>query len=671
MNDVSKGHAAGDQRSLKSGPPATSVTAVELGWRPLVLIFIAALLFRGIVLFELSQTPFFSSLIGDGMGYHVWAAEIANGDWVGSDVFYQAPLYPYLLGILYAVFGPDVLWAKLAQIVLEAFSCVLLAGAGARFFGSAKVGILCGAIASLYAPAIFFTTLVQKATLGFFLTAVVLDLLSRLFQTIRSPRLLVLLGISLGLLALTRENALIFILLIVPWLVVSHRRVSSRTLTGWVALLMLGLSIPLVSVGVRNHIVGGEFALTTSQFGTNFYIGNNANAKGFYLPLRLDRGNVKYERDDAVAMAELAVGRKLSPREVSEFWTTQALDYIRSNPIDWIGLMARKALLVWNRVEASDSEDISAYAHFSFLLGSLSRVFHFGTMVPLAAAGIWLTRRRWRELGILYVLMASYAASLTLFFLFARYRVPLIPFTLMFASAGAIELRALVGSRDRRAQFQTALVIACAALLANLSLTDTKSQLAATYKNFGAVMMDAEKFPEAVEYLGKSLSYRPDVTVTLRGMAESLADLGRLPESRDFFERILQLDPDHFVAHVGLGRLSLMQGRSEDGIRMLERAIRLVPSDGQPYYFLGIHFVEKRDFRRAIQWLRAAANRETDGDVARLSLAMVLYRIGDVRAAEAEARRILQRDPKNIGAVTLLARIVDERRQSGDARPDL
>lgn len=651
--------------------PVTSVTPVELGWRPLALIFFVALLLRAIVLFELSQTPFFSALIGDSMGYHVWAAEIANGDWLGSEVFYQAPLYPYLLGILYAVFGPDALWAKLAQIVLEAFTCALLAGAGARFFGSARVGILSGTIACLYAPAIFFTTIVQKATLGFFLTAVVLNLLSRLFQTIRSPRLLVLLGVSLGLLVLTRENALVFILVIVPWLAVNYRHVPWQTLTRWIALLLLGVSIPLASVGLRNYMVGGEFALTTSQFGTNFFIGNNANSKGFYLPLRLDRGNVEYERNDAVAMAESVAGRKLSPREVSEFWTAEALEYISTHPIDWLGLMARKTLLVWNRVEASDSEDITAYGHFSWLLGALSRVFHFGTMVPLTAAGIWLTRRRWRELGLLYLMLATYAASLTLFFLFARYRVPLIPLVLIFASAGAIELRALVGSRTRRDQFQTGLVIATAALLANLSLTDTRSQLAATYKNFGAAMIDAGKFPEAVEYLGKSLSYRPDVTVTLRGMAESLADLGRLPESRRYFERILQLDPDHFIAHIGLGRLDLMQGRSEDGVRMLKRATQLAPSDSQPYYFLGMHFVEKQDFRRAIPWLRGAANRETKTDMARLSLAMVLYRIGDVSGAGTETSRILQHDPNNIGAQRLSARIVARREQLEDDRPDL
>jgi tetratricopeptide (TPR) repeat protein len=605
--------------------------------RSLAVVFASALVLRGIVVLELSQAPFFSSLIGDGLGYHVWAERIAAGDWIGSGVFYQAPLYPYLLGILYSLTSADPLWVRLAQIVLEAFSCVLLAGAGARFFGSTTVGFLTGILASLYAPAIFFTTLVQKATLSFFLTSLVLNLLSRLHQSSRSRRRFLLLGLVLGLLALTRENTMIFILLLVPWLAVRVRGVGSRTLAVWIALLVLGASLPLVTVGVRNYVVGGDFTLTTSQFGTNFFIGNNANSKGFYLPLRFFRGNVKHERDDAAAMAEASSGRKLSPAEVSSFWTGQALEYIEENPVEWLGLMIRKSLLVWNRVEAADTEDIAAYRHFSTLLDIFARVFHFGLMVPLAAAGIWLTRRRWRELGILYAMMATYAASLTLFFLFARYRIPLVPPILIFAAVGTLELRDLIRSRDRREQLQTALVIGCAAVVANLPLTDTDTQLAASYKNFGTLMIEKENFPKAVEYFEKSIGYRPDVAETLRGMAESLADLGRFEESEDYYERLLVLEPDNFLGNLGLGRVLLVEGRLEEGIAKLELAAELEPGMAQPHRFLAIHYEER----------------------------------GQLVQARAAYLEILEREPKNSQARARVIRIqgeIERRRIRGQHR---
>jgi hypothetical protein len=66
--------------------------------------------------------------------------------------------------------------------------------------------------------------------------------------------------------------------------------------------------------------------------GPNFYIGNHAGATGGYEALVLGHGNAADEREDATRLAQQASGRRLSPKEVSAFWTTQALNYIRSQP---------------------------------------------------------------------------------------------------------------------------------------------------------------------------------------------------------------------------------------------------------------------------------------------------------------------------------------------------
>ena len=47
--------------------------------------------------------------MGDSRGYDEWARRIAGGDWLGHEVFYQAPLYPYLLGVIYAIAGRHLL----------------------------------------------------------------------------------------------------------------------------------------------------------------------------------------------------------------------------------------------------------------------------------------------------------------------------------------------------------------------------------------------------------------------------------------------------------------------------------------------------------------------------------------------------------------------------------
>src|SRR5438067_7454970 len=51
-----------------------------------------------------------------------------------------------------------------SQAIIGSASCVLLASAGRRFF-SDRVGVACGLMLAIYAPAIFFDGLVQKSTL--------------------------------------------------------------------------------------------------------------------------------------------------------------------------------------------------------------------------------------------------------------------------------------------------------------------------------------------------------------------------------------------------------------------------------------------------------------------------------------------------------------------------
>ena len=68
--------------------------------------------------------------------------------------------------------------------------------------------------------------------------------------------------------------------------------------------LLLGAAVVLLPVAVRNRVVGGQFYLTTSQFGPNFFIGNNARSDGTYMSRRFGRGAPEYEQQDATDLAE-------------------------------------------------------------------------------------------------------------------------------------------------------------------------------------------------------------------------------------------------------------------------------------------------------------------------------------------------------------------------------
>src|SRR5262245_46591979 len=103
-------------------------------------------------------------MIGDSKEYVAWASRIAAGDWLGTDAFYQAPLYPYALGVLFRAVGVSIDAARIAQAACSSLACVLVAVAGARFFGR-KTGLVAGALLALYPPSIFFDGHIQKSSL--------------------------------------------------------------------------------------------------------------------------------------------------------------------------------------------------------------------------------------------------------------------------------------------------------------------------------------------------------------------------------------------------------------------------------------------------------------------------------------------------------------------------
>ena len=72
-----------------------------------VVLFCVALALRLSHLATVRESPFFTRLWLDLAFFDEWAQRIAAGDWLGSTLFYQDPLYPYFLGTLYAILGHE------------------------------------------------------------------------------------------------------------------------------------------------------------------------------------------------------------------------------------------------------------------------------------------------------------------------------------------------------------------------------------------------------------------------------------------------------------------------------------------------------------------------------------------------------------------------------------
>ena len=584
-------------------------------WRLGGLVFLIALALRGLHLGFFRRASFSSLLIGDARAYDAWARRLAAGDWMGSEVFYQAPLYPYLLGVWYAIVGPDLLALRMLQIALGALACALVAVASGRLFGR-SAGWAAGLLLALYAPAIFFDLLVQKAVLDLLLVALLVLLISLLVERVDGQRSFWA-GVALGLLALSRENALVLVPVFLVWLGFRARRRAAPVL-----LCVAGVAAVLAPVAVRNFRIGGELQLTTAQLGPNLYIGNHDGATGSYVPLRPGRGDASFERRDAAELAEVARGRALSPGEVSAYWRERATAWIRAHPVRWLELLGRKLLLAWNGDEAMDTEDLATHAEVSPPLRWLSGVAHFGLLAPLALLGLGWSRARWRELWVLHASIAVYTASLVAFYVVARYRLPLVPMLAPFAGLALAQLPARWRRGPAGERIRTGLLLVVAALIVNLPL-----------------------LPRISGATGDDLR-----ALTHLNYAQAFEAQGRSDEASAQYRRALELDPANAHAHTNLGVLAAGRGERAAALLHFEAAAASAPGQARNQSNLGVELQVQGRILEAIAAFERAVALEPKDAALRFQLGAALAAAGQPGPAIAQFEEFLRLEPVGVQA---------------------
>lgn len=634
--DNSDGERNGAEET--GGPAATESALASAGdalpWRHAIAVFALALALRALYLFELEGEPLVEILTGDSKGYDEWARRIAGGEWLGTDVFYQAPLYPYFMAVVYAIAGAAPVAVRICQIVMGAAGCVFLASAASRLF-STRVGFIAGVIAAVYGPAIYYDGLIQKSSLDFFLLTLVLWMAARGATRSKLASWLVT-GVALGALVLTRENALVLAPALLLWIAMQTAwRPKQRALAA--ALLIAGIVVALAPVALRNRAVGGEFHLTTSQFGPNFYIGNNPSADGRYRSLVPGRGSPEFERTDAENLARAALGRDLSPGEVSRYWTGRSIEFIRAEPAAWMRLIGRKFVLALNAAEIGDTTDLYSHADRSIVLRLASAIFHFGLLAPLALIGVALAWRERKAVLLLGLIALAYLATLLIFYVFGRYRFPLVPVLVIFAARGidgALELarRNRDASNARPSPARAAAWFASAAALAifcNWPVLSKDEMRATTQVNIGRELREQGDDSQALDHYRAALQFNPRSTGAHFNTANLLADGGDAQRAIEHYRLAIRYGARDALAYYNLGIALLDAGRPAEAQTELRRALALDPASADTLNNLGIALGSTGRLAEAIEHFRRAIELESGADsAARRNLSAALAVLG-------------------------------------------
>ncbi|MEZ6017753.1 MAG: glycosyltransferase family 39 protein [Planctomycetota bacterium] len=486
-------HVREDQGSpAQTNPPRPS----RLG---LALVLLLALVLRAAWVVDYGAAhPQASMPVIDEASYDGWARELAAGDWLGDEVFFQEPLYPYTLGAAYALFGADMAVARWWNVALGLLFVWWTTLVAARLVGG-RLALAVGAAAACAIPLVHTTALVLKPSLFLALMSGLVLALLRARERPSAGRLLAV-GALVGLAALVRGNALLLAPVVVArpfaqwclgWRRSAAERVgaeraektSLRASLGQSAWAGIGVALVLLPVAARNQYVGGVFAPTTSGAGTNLYVGNSLdNPWGVATELDFVRGIPEHEAEDWRREAERRLGRALDPGEVSTYWLAAALRSFAAAPVAHLGNFWRKLRLALHRGEVADNHALAWDSHEVRAGRGRASVLDLplGGWAPWGALGLAgalllaAPRRFWGAAGRrdcatewgsavdvaaareVALWLGLYLGTLVLTVVVGRMRLPLFVFALPLAPIAPLALLHALRAGDRRAAWAPA-----------------------------------------------------------------------------------------------------------------------------------------------------------------------------------------------------------------------
>ncbi len=541
--------------------------------RTLLALLAATAILRLAHLLAVRDAPFVGQLALDSQEYDRWARAIAAGDWLGSAPFFQAPLYPYLVAVVYRLFAAAPLAVYLLQIAAAVVGCWALVRAAEALAGPRAAGAT-GFLFALYTPFWFYDAQLMKESFAVSAVCLLLMLVLKARSSDRlSPWFAV--GLVCAFLALLRENMLLVVpfLLWLTWREKTGKEWMSAVRRG--GLLLLGLSLPLLVVASRNAALGGGFLPTTSQGGVNFWIGNNPLADGTYRPLVPGKQVPGYEREGARILAEQAVGHALVASEVSGYWLRRSLSWARAEPAAFVRLQFAKLGLYWDGYEWPDAVD---YYWMKTISQPLDLpLLEWGAAALLALWGLLLERRRLSVWAPVLVFELGWMISVVAFFVFSRYRLPAVPGLLLLAAIPPVRASEAFGRGERRKSLAMWSGVAILWLVPHVPGYTSRVDLVEF--NLGRLAEERGDRAEAAAHYERTLAADPNnlsATLNLGTLAARGSDYAT---AKARFERAVALAPDSDDAHADLGGALLALGDLAGAERELTRALELNPEN--------------------------------------------------------------------------------------------
>ena len=339
----------------------------------------------------------------------------------------RTPLYPYFISFVYYIFGfkPNVV--IIFHIIINSFMIYFIYRIAKEVFNE-KTAILSSIICAFYLPFIWLLSRVYNENLFTFLLICSLFFVVKVFYDL-SLRNSIILGILVGISSLCKGQMIVFPFVLLPGLIYIYRKEKIKLYKRF-SMIIISLLLTISPWIIRNYIVSGKFVPVQYGAGIHFMRGNES-AKMYFCFSSLSFSDAIHQafakEEQAINRFETLHNRNITEVELDEVFKNIAFNNIKDNPLEFLEKIFIGCFHFWylgeNKIKSLGLAILQfpliIFAIFGFYFAYKKKIM---LIIPLYS--------------IILFFMLIHAVIQAIF----RYSIPIMPYVLIFASFGIINL---------------------------------------------------------------------------------------------------------------------------------------------------------------------------------------------------------------------------------------
>ncbi|MBU1022812.1 tetratricopeptide repeat protein, partial [bacterium] len=424
-------------------------------------------------------------------------------------------------------------------------------------------------------------------------------------------------------------------------------------------LLMIGAFLPILPVTIHNYKASGEFILLTANTGINFYYGANKDAAPTFTRRESVSDSIEEEEQKAREKAETAMGRKLSPKEVSSYWMKRGFDEITGNFGKWFSYEISKLYWSINTYEIPNNYNLS----FEKRNVPTLKLFFvpFGVISLLGLLGIIIAPKKDHKVLLLLFYLLSLFIGLMTFTVVGRFRIPLTVILAGFAGYGITEYISLLKNRNYNIEASKKYLAATIAviILAIPTLIPYRQSTnpASTYYTLGILAFREGKYEQAIEYQRSAISTYPSYTEAYNNIASCYKKMGDLDKALENYEKASEFNPDYAESRFNAGLVYMEKEDYPNAIKKFNQALEINPKYIKAKVNLSFALFRNGSKNEAIKISNELIQMDPENAVNHYNLGLMLSQTGDYEGARKHFQTAIDLDENYEDAKSALVKL--------------